>query len=103
VVDSRVNGFLGVSRSIGDFYLDAVICEPSGAKYSLPPNNQDSFIVLGCDGVWDELSDPEAASVVHRLVTQNMDAHAISATIRDYSYFLGSDDNISVMVVKLKK
>jgi len=101
VVDSRVNGFLGVSRSIGDFYIEPVICEPSSKKIHLPTTN-DAFIVLGCDGVWDELSDTEACSIVHKF-SQNNDPHTLSAAIRDFSYFLGSDDNISAMVIKLKK
>jgi len=102
VVDSRVNGFLGVSRSIGDFYIDPVICDPSAMKFQLPPN-QDAFIVLACDGVWDELSDTEACSIVHKFSSQNSNPHSLSACVRDFSYFLGSDDNISVMVIKLKK
>lgn len=102
VVDSRVNGFLGVSRSIGDFYIDPIICEPSTTKYKVPSSN-DAFIILGCDGVWDELSDTEACSIVHKFSSQNDNLHSLSSVVRDFAYFLGSDDNISAMVVKLKK
>jgi len=79
------------------------VCVPSGAKYPVP-SHQDSFILLGCDGVWDELSDYEACSIVHHFSYQGSnEPHRLASALRDYAYFFGSDDNISAMVIKLKK
>jgi len=103
VIRSRINGILGVSRSIGDFSTPAVRCLPSAYYYPLPVN-QDGFIILACDGLWDELSDQEACSIVHSHACKgNRDPHKMSAILRDYAYFFGSDDNISVILINYKK
>eukprot|EP01125_Pyxidicula_operculata_P012628 TRINITY_DN4152_c0_g2_i1.p1 TRINITY_DN4152_c0_g2~~TRINITY_DN4152_c0_g2_i1.p1 ORF type:complete len:1344 (+),score=390.58 TRINITY_DN4152_c0_g2_i1:2-4033(+) len=101
VIDSRVNGYLGVSRSIGDFYIDPVICKPSGNKYTIPSNSNDVFLVMGCDGVWDEISDSEACSSILMNHKEHKNVHQLSSILRDEAYLLGSDDNISVVLIKL--
>jgi len=102
VIKSRVNGMLGVSRSIGDFSTEMVSSLPSAFHYPLP-THQEAFIIMACDGVWDELSDEEACSVAQFFsLKTNKNPHKISTVIRDYSYFFGSDDNISVMVINAK-
>jgi len=102
VIKSRVNGTLGVSRSLGDFSTEIVSCLPSAFHYPLP-THQEAFIIMACDGVWDELSDEEACSVAHFFASKNnKNPHKISTAIRDYAYFFGSDDNISAMVINVK-
>ena len=64
VSDKRVNGTLAVSRAFGDFYLEElIICEPTVATYKFP-SEPDAFILLCCDGVWDEIDDEQACSVI---------------------------------------
>jgi len=99
VIDHRVNGILAVSRSIGDFYMQRwVLCSPSSFKYTLPPH-EDTLISICCDGVWDELSDHQACNIA----LMQKDLHKASTILRDYAYFLGSADNISVMLIKVKQ
>jgi len=94
----RVNGQLAVSRSIGDFYMQPfVTCEPFVNQVEI--TDQDEFLILACDGVWDVLSDQEAVEIVARA---NGDPARASTRLRDAAYLLGSDDNISVIVVNLK-
>eukprot|EP01125_Pyxidicula_operculata_P012041 TRINITY_DN3943_c4_g2_i2.p1 TRINITY_DN3943_c4_g2~~TRINITY_DN3943_c4_g2_i2.p1 ORF type:complete len:211 (+),score=43.12 TRINITY_DN3943_c4_g2_i2:243-875(+) len=102
IMNSRVNGILGISRSLGDFYMHPwVIIDPY--IFSCPlPKNEDSFIIIGCDGVWDELSDEQACNIVHRELRPNRCTEA-AQKVRDYAYFLGSDDNISSVVIKLNR
>ena len=94
----RVNGLLAVSRAVGDFYMTPfVTCEPFKQQYERTP--EDEYIIIACDGVWDEVSDEESI-----LVTKNeTNPFKASCRLRDYAYLLGSDDNISVIIVQLKK
>jgi serine/threonine protein phosphatase PrpC len=66
---------------------------------SLGADNSDTFVVLACDGVWDVLSNAEAAALVV----------ADAATLRDRAgavvksaYDKGSTDNISVVVIRIE-
>jgi len=94
----RVNGQLAVSRSIGDFYMQPfVTCEPFVNHVEM--TDQDEFLILACDGVWDVISDQDAVEIVGQA---HGDAARAATRLRDYAYLLGSDDNISVIVVNLK-
>ena len=93
----RINGLLAIPRSIGDYYMKPyVIDEPYRAKYEL--TEEDSVLIIGCDGVWDEVSDEKAVELVKR----EPNPFKASCILRDYAYMLGSDDNISVIIVQLK-
>eukprot|EP01100_Stratorugosa_tubuloviscum_P006481 TRINITY_DN2795_c0_g1_i1.p1 TRINITY_DN2795_c0_g1~~TRINITY_DN2795_c0_g1_i1.p1 ORF type:complete len:1074 (+),score=578.18 TRINITY_DN2795_c0_g1_i1:158-3379(+) len=93
----RVNGILAVSRSLADFYMHPFVSvEAYTSETDL--TEQDEFLILGCDGVWDEVSDEYAC----QLVASESDPTVASSKLRDYSYLLESDDNISVMVIKFK-
>ena len=50
-----------------------------------------------CDGVWDVLSDVDAALLVHRSMT----AGVAAITLRDESFRLDSSDNISAVAIRL--
>ena len=63
--------------------------------------DEDEFIVVGCDGVWDVLSDEEAVRIVRADVAA--DCALAAAKLRDAAYLAGSDDNISVLVVDVRK
>jgi len=94
----RVNGLLAVSRSMGDFYMHPFVTdEPFQAEYQL--EEEDDKLILACDGVWDEVSDERAVEIV----MQEPDPYVACAKLRDFAYALGSDDNISVMIVHLKQ
>lgn len=66
---ARVDGNLALSRAFGDFcYKDnknkppgeqAVTCKPDIVEYTR--DSDDSFIICACDGIWDCLSNEEAA------------------------------------------
>jgi len=102
VINGRTMGAFGVARSIGDWedrpYLSA---EPyvTGCKLS-NEGSEKTIIVMGCDGVWDVLSDQAAMDAVlnYRIVrSDDMDGDA--AWVRDFSHASGSTDNISSMVI----
>ena len=93
----RVNGQLAVPRAIGDYYMHPWVTEkPFTNSIALEP--QDHCLIIGCDGVWDEVSDQVA---VEQAMLER-DPFIASCRIRDLAYSLGSDDNISVIVVQLQ-
>jgi len=93
----RVNGLLAVSRSVGDFYMHPYVTdEPYLNLIELTDN--DEFLIIACDGVWDEVEDDLAVAVA----ATETDPFLMSAKVRDLAYLLGSDDNISAAVVRLK-
>lgn len=93
----RVNGVLGVSRAVGDFYMKPYV---SADPYlnSVDISADDEFLIIACDGVWDELTNQEAVDIVK----SESDPFIASSKLRDFAYLRGSDDNISAMVVKFK-
>jgi len=68
----RVNGNLNLSRSIGDLkYKQVPGLEPSEQMITADPDivqvllqPKDEFIILGCDGIWDCLSNEQAVKFV---------------------------------------
>ena len=93
----RVNGLLAVSRSIGDFYMHPYVVDtPFEKKYEL--TDDDEFLVIACDGVWDEVKDEVAIALIRDV----KDPFIASCMLRDYAYLLASDDNISVMIIRFK-
>ena len=59
---NRVGGVLAVTRAFGDFSIrgSGVISVPHIRKVVLAPS--DTHVVIASDGVWDELSDGDAAN-----------------------------------------
>jgi len=93
----RINGALAVGRSIGDFYASTFVSdEPYFKTYDLKPD--DEFLILACDGVFDKVNDQLAVD----LIRNEKDPYKASMYLRDYAFQLGSTDNITVIVVKLK-
>eukprot|EP01086_Lenisia_limosa_P005732 TRINITY_DN2310_c0_g1_i1.p1 TRINITY_DN2310_c0_g1~~TRINITY_DN2310_c0_g1_i1.p1 ORF type:complete len:922 (-),score=64.78 TRINITY_DN2310_c0_g1_i1:19-2784(-) len=95
--EGRVNGILAVSRSIGDFMLSPYVC-PEPYINTMVKTNDDEFVIIACDGVWDVMSDQQAVDIVH-----SVDDPALAALkLRDIAYSYGSMDNITAMVIKFK-
>ncbi|KAG2645178.1 probable protein phosphatase 2C 70 isoform X2 [Panicum virgatum] len=74
VVAGRVNGSLNLSRAIGDMELkqnevlpaerQIVTAEPELKTVKL--SEDDEFIVLACDGIWDCMTSQEVVDFVHK-------------------------------------
>eukprot|EP01102_Stenamoeba_stenopodia_P007755 TRINITY_DN2184_c0_g1_i1.p1 TRINITY_DN2184_c0_g1~~TRINITY_DN2184_c0_g1_i1.p1 ORF type:complete len:1146 (-),score=229.32 TRINITY_DN2184_c0_g1_i1:276-3713(-) len=95
VSSHRVNGILGVSRSLGDGYLHPFVTpDPHLATVEL--NEEHELLIIACDGVWDVMSNQEAVDIA--LSEQN--PYEASMKIRDCAYVRGSTDNISALVVR---
>lgn len=97
----RINGVLAVSRALGDFYMQPwVSCQPHVCTKEI--NKESRYLILACDGIWDEISDHQAVTVVEELVMKGK-VDLAAQKLRDTAYAIGSDDNITVMIIKLAK
>ncbi len=95
---------LSVSRAFGD--VDAtpfVTHRPDIFRYKI--NKNDKFIVIGCDGLYDCLSNDDIVNFVllncydatlKKRINQNIN---IAKRLGDYAISNGSTDNVSVIVV----
>lgn len=119
----RVLGVLATSRSIGDQYLKPyVISEPE--VMVCDRTDEDEFLILATDGLWDVISNDVACQAVGkclegRMRRRNREAteeerreHGIegegraaeaAAVLAELAMARGSKDNISVIVVDLRK
>lgn len=114
----RVNGYLAVSRAIGDFYLkDQQLPPESRAVTAVPEVHQieldgtEDFLVLACDGVWDVMKNEEVITFVNtmknimtngsEIVTPHQ-ANMIANGLVNRALKKGSSDNVSVALVFLK-
>ncbi|GAB2223548.1 hypothetical protein Droror1_Dr00017689 [Drosera rotundifolia] len=116
----RILGVLATSRAIGDHYLRPyVTSRPEVKIYNRTRDNE--FLILATDGLWDVVSNQVACQVVRRCLngrirkellemvdgtigrmrTQTSDAAA--ALLTELAVAQGSMDNVSVVVVQLRK
>lgn len=96
ILDNRLGGVLAVTRAFGDHALTRVglIATPHIVKYNLKPF--DKYLVIASDGIWDELSDQDAADLCH----EDLDTKRICQNIVKAALSRGSKDNISCIVLK---
>ncbi|OQR96756.1 protein phosphatase 2C [Achlya hypogyna] len=99
VIQNRVAGVLAVSRSFGDRSLkEWVIAKPFVSRTVL--DEQVDFVILACDGVWDELDDQEAVNIV--LSLEPLERPQAAKYLVESALEQGSCDNISAVVVFIK-
>jgi serine/threonine protein phosphatase PrpC/Leucine-rich repeat (LRR) protein len=102
IIGGRINGY-AVSRAIGDHIARPFITsEPYIESFEL--KQQDEFIVIACDGVWDVHSDQFTVELVDQVVQREQDYVLFRAaqTVVDTAIANHSRDNISAIIVKLK-
>mmetsp|Transcript_14569 Transcript_14569/g.25418 ORF Transcript_14569/g.25418 Transcript_14569/m.25418 type:complete len:297 (-) Transcript_14569:908-1798(-) len=93
----RVGGVLAVSRAFGDRPLKRfVISTPDVRDEQL--SKDDEFLLLASDGLWDVVSNQDAVSLVRNIA----DPEAAAKKLTDEAYNRGSNDNISVIVVRFR-
>jgi len=102
VVTARVNGMLAVSRSLGDNSLRAYLsCTPQ--IHGPFDTTKYEGLVLGCDGVWDVVSDNTAARLAFEQLKKDNNVEQAAINIRNKAYTRESRDNISVIVINFNQ
>jgi hypothetical protein len=95
---ARVNGQLATSRGFGDRGMAKYItAEPDVRHHKVEVG--DDFLVLATDGLWDVLTNEQASAIVLSCSTASSAAAALTAE----AFRLGSLDNITALVVDLRR
>lgn len=95
VMNSRVNGVLAVTRSLGDASMkEFVVGSPYTTETALDEN--DEFLIVACDGLWDVTEDQDAVELVRSV----QDPQEASKRLLDHAMTNYSTDNLSVMVIR---
>lgn len=111
----RVNGVLGVTRSLGDieyklwkdrawgqaFTADLVSAAPSLLRVALLPR-RDEFVVIGTDGLWDVLSMAEVAAEARAWREAKGSLDGVASRLAKEAIARGSDDNVTLVVLGLE-
>uniref|UniRef100_A0A8B9L3A1 protein-serine/threonine phosphatase n=1 Tax=Astyanax mexicanus TaxID=7994 RepID=A0A8B9L3A1_ASTMX len=107
VMIQRVNGSLAVSRALGDFDYKCVhgkgpteqLVSPEPEVYEIKREEDDEFVVLACDGIWDVMTNEELCDFVRSRLEVTEDLERVCNEIVDTCLYKGSRDNMSVVLV----
>jgi len=104
VFDGYLNGQLAVARAIGDWHM-------KGSKGSLCPltpepefrevrlTEEDEFLIIGCDGLWDVMSSQFAVSMVRKELMAHNDPQRCSRELVQEALRRDCCDNLTAVVV----
>ncbi|XP_035678538.1 PH domain leucine-rich repeat-containing protein phosphatase 2-like isoform X2 [Branchiostoma floridae] len=96
--DNKVSGVTEATRQLGRNYLHpTIIPDPYVHSVNLTP--RDEFVILACRGLWDYVAPMEAVDAIR---SKNNPLKA-AKLLRDIAQGCGSQDNISVVVVRLQE
>jgi protein phosphatase 1B len=110
VMIQRVNGSLAVSRALGDFEYKSVAGKGACEQLVSPEpdvtmeerSEDDEFLALACDGVWDVMSNEELCEFVRNRMLLTDDLRVICNQVIDTCLAKGSRDNMSIIIVAFK-
>lgn len=107
IADERVNGDLASARSFGDFRykLDPNL-PPSRQQITVLPDvtildrsDEDQFLILACDGVWDVMSNLECTRYVLTALRKGISLANTCEMVLDECLRKSSGDNMSIMIL----
>ncbi|XP_048858636.1 protein phosphatase 1B isoform X1 [Brienomyrus brachyistius] len=109
VMIQRVNGSLAVSRALGDYDYKCVdgkgpteqLVSPEPEVFEMARSEEDQFVVLACDGIWDVMSNEELCEFVRSRLEVTDDLEKVCNAVVDTCLHKGSRDNMSVVLVCL--
>uniref|UniRef100_A0A0C9S3F6 protein-serine/threonine phosphatase n=1 Tax=Wollemia nobilis TaxID=56998 RepID=A0A0C9S3F6_9CONI len=104
VYEGYLNGDLSVSRALGDW--DTKMTKGSLGPLSAEPefrqallSEEDEFLIIGCDGIWDVMTSECAVSIVRRELMLHNNPEQCSKELVLKALRHGSQDNLTVVVV----
>ncbi|GAV81550.1 PP2C domain-containing protein [Cephalotus follicularis] len=104
IYDGYLNGQLSVARALGDWHI-------KGAKGSICPlssepeleevvlTEEDEFLIMGCDGLWDVMSSQCAVTMVRKGLMQHNDPERCSRALVKEALQRNTCDNLTVVVI----
>ncbi|KAJ7661362.1 phosphatase 2C-like domain-containing protein [Mycena polygramma] len=113
---ARVNGNLAVSRALGDFQYkknddlspkeQIITADPDVTCHEI--SEEDEFLVLACDGIWDCLSSQQVVDFIRYLISEGKDLTEIGEMMCEHclapeEHGAGAPgcDNLTIMIVAL--
>lgn len=91
---------LSLSRSFGDIECTPYVTHlPQIYNYRI--SQEDKFIVVACDGLWDVLSNQNVSDFVNKLINDPKYKGNYAKDLAEHAYLKGSLDNISAIVYML--
>jgi len=96
-MNNRVNGVLNVTRALGDSSMkEFVVGSPYTTETEL--GEEDEFLVIACDGLWDVADDQKVVDLVRPVP----DAQEAAQTLIRYALEHFTTDNVTALVVRFK-
>lgn len=95
----RVGGELAMSRALGS-KLQGVIPDPEFVVHTR--TDQDAYVLMASDGVWDVMSNEEAANIVHVALKGGHGCGNASRLVISTALRKGGCDNVTAVVVDLR-
>ncbi|KAG6593262.1 putative protein phosphatase 2C 49, partial [Cucurbita argyrosperma subsp. sororia] len=100
-----LNGLLSVSRALGDWDMkllphgspSPLIAEPECRQVVL--TEEDEFLIIACDGIWDVMSSQHAVDVVRRGLQRHDNPERCARDLVLQALGLDSFDNLTVVIV----
>ncbi|PKI75342.1 hypothetical protein CRG98_004278 [Punica granatum] len=104
ILDGYLNGYLSVTRALGDWDMklplgsdSPLIAEPDIRRAIL--TEEDEFLIIACDGIWDVMSSQYAVSLVRQGLKRHNDPQQCARELVMDALRLNTSDNLSVIVV----
>ncbi len=98
----RINGNLALSRAIGDRSERPWVTSEADLTYHLVDEENDSFVVLATDGLYDVMTSQDLVTFIHELIEgTNPDRRDIAKYVVQEALRRGSSDNVTVIILYL--
>lgn len=104
VDDGYLNGVISVTRSLGDWDMklprgstSPLISDPEIQQTTL--TEEDEFLIIGCDGIFDVMSSQQAVSFVRRGLRRRDDPEQCAKDLVREALRRNTYDNLTVVVV----
>ncbi|KAL7210673.1 hypothetical protein ACSBR1_032101 [Camellia fascicularis] len=98
-----LNGDLAVTRALGDWDMkplgsaSPLTAEPEVQQRML--TEDDEFLIVACDGIWDVMSNDEAVNLVHLALKCHDDPQQCAKELVNEALRRSKDDNLTAIVV----
>ncbi|XP_060174653.1 probable protein phosphatase 2C 47 isoform X2 [Lycium barbarum] len=103
--DGYLNGVLSVTRALGDWDMKKLPCGSASPLIAEPEFRQillsedDEFLIIGCDGIWDVMSSQQAVNLVRRGLRRHDDPEQCAKDLVMEALRLNTFDNLTVIIV----
>ncbi|CAK7346002.1 unnamed protein product [Dovyalis caffra] len=104
IYDGYLNGQLSVARALGDWHMKGPkgsAC-PLSAEPELQETNlseDDEFLIMGCDGLWDVMSSQGAVTIARKELMLHNDPERCSRELVREALRRNACDNLTVIVI----